>query len=171
MSVRLFGKIFGLERDYLICECQYNEGYDDPAEDDQAEAADDGAPKVEVPMEPFNQKGVNQFAYFVAGYSEDAKTHDLSNWIRLPHARPECIMAARKIKKFFTGHLDAKVESSPPFPGNEADYLRCQIARIVAGASLCLKGVFVLDPEAEEGGPLFKLNEKDEEGNGGFKVM
>ena len=28
-----------------------------------------------------------------------------------------------------------------------------------------------MDPEAEEGGPLFKLNEKDEEGNGGFKVM
>lgn len=78
-------------------------------------------------------------------------------------------MVARKIKKLFTGDLDATVTSYPPFPGTEADYLRCQIARIVAGTSLCLKGIFVLDPEAEEGGPLYKLNEPDEEGNGGFK--
>merc|ERR1719399_2519730 len=124
----------------------------------QDDAEDGAAAKDEVPMEPANQKGINKFVYFVAAYDADAKTHDLSNWIKLPHARPDCVMVARKIKKFFTGHLDAQIESYPPFPGNEADYLRCQIARIAAGTSACLAGVFVLDEEgAAEGGPPYKL--------------
>jgi len=77
-------------------------------------------------------------------------------------------MVARAIKKSFTGNLKATIVSFPPFPGNEADYLRCQIARIAAGATVCLKGMFVIDPEAEEGGPAFKLNIPDDEGKGGF---
>jgi len=175
-SVRLFGKIMGLQRDYLICECEYNDDYEEPAPEEgeaeePAEGEDEGAVKAPVIKMEDPKTGVNTYVYYVAGWLDDARTHDLNNWTKLPHARPECLMVARKIKKFFVGNLEAPVESYPPFPGNEADYLRCQIARIVAGASLCLTGVFVLDPEAEEGGPLFKLNEKDEEGNGCFKIM
>ena len=40
---------------------------------------------------------------------------------------PKAVVAARKIKKYFTGDLDAPVWSYPPFPGNEAMYLRAQI--------------------------------------------
>merc|ERR1711990_1103609 len=120
-------------------------------------------------MEPA-KTGINKYVYYVAAWNEAARTHDLSTWIKLPHIEPECLMTARKIKKMFSGNLESVVESYPPFPGVEADYLRCQIGRIVAGASACLKGVFVIDPEAEEGGPTYKLNEVDEEGNGGFKA-
>jgi len=171
-SVRLFGKIIGTGKDYLVCECEYNDDYEEPAPEEGEEAAEEeeGAKPKTIKMED-PKTGINTYVYYVANWLEDSRTHDLNNWTKLPHVKPECLMVARKIKKFFTGNLTAAVESYPPFPGNEADYLRCQIARIVAGASLCLKGVFVLDPEAEEGGPLFKLNEKDEEGNGGFKVM
>lgn len=51
-------------------------------------------------------------------------------WKKLPNVTPQQLTAARKIKKFFTGRLDAPVVSYPPFPGNEANYLRAQIARI-----------------------------------------
>lgn len=151
--------------------CEYNEGFEEPvdAPEDGEEAAEEAKPTL-VPMEAVNQKGINKFVYFVANWNADSKTHDLTNWTKIPHARPECVMAARKIKKFFTGRLDAPIESYPPFPGNEGDYLRCQIARIVAGASVCLKGVFVLPPEDDEEN-TFVPNEVDDEGNGGFKVL
>lgn len=51
-------------------------------------------------------------------------------WKKLPNVTPQQLTAARKIKKFFTGRLDAPVVSYPPFPGNESNYLRAQIARI-----------------------------------------
>lgn len=170
-SVRIFGKILGLQRDYLICECEYSDDYEEPAPE-PVEGEEDGAEAVPKGTEPEPPKtGVNKFVYYVANWNEAGRCHDLANWTKLPHVKPDTLMVARKIKKMFTGNLDAAVSSYPPFPGTEADYLRCQIARIVAGASVTLKGVFVLDPEAEEGGPAFKLNEVDEEGNGGFKVI
>lgn len=170
-SVRIFGKVLGLMRDYLICECEYSDDFEEPAPEGEGEGEEgaDTAPQG-VPMEAV-KTGINKYVYYVAGWNDTARTHDLAAWIKLPHVKSDCLMASRKIKKMFTGHLDREVKSYPPFPGNEADYLRCQIARIVAGASVCLKGVFVMDPEAEEGGPLYKLNEKDEEGNGGFKPL
>jgi len=171
-SVRLFGKILGMNRDYLICECEYSDDFEEPVEEGEAEEEDPEAqtgPK-KMPMEPVKVPGsINQYIYYVASLGQASQTHDMTTWVKLPHARPECLMVARKIKKLFTGDLEASVCSYPPFPGTEADYLRCQIARIVAGTSLTLTGIFVIDPEAEEGGPLYKPNEPDEEGNGGFK--
>jgi len=168
-SVRLFGKVLGMKKDYLICECEYSDDFEEPAPepvDGEEEAVPTG-----TPMEPV-KSGINKFVYYIAGWNESAMCHDLSKWIKLPHVKPDCLMASRRIKKMFIGDLEAEVKSYPPFPGKEADYLRCQIARIVSGTSACLAGVFVADPEgAEEGGPAFKLNEKDEEGNGGFKAL
>lgn len=167
-SVRLFGKVLGQKRDYLVCECEYNDDFEEPAEE-PAEGEDAEAAPTGVPMEPV-KTGINKFVYYVAGWNEAAMCHDLTTWTKLPHVKSETLMCSRKIKKMFTGLLDSAVESYPPFPGTEADYLRCQISRIAAGASVCLEGVFVLDAEAEaEGGPAYKLNEVDEEGNGGFK--
>ena len=45
-------------------------------------------------------------------------------WTRLPDVTPDQISVARKIKKFFTGDLTNEIISYPPFPGNEANYLR-----------------------------------------------
>lgn len=50
-----------------------------------------------------------------------------------------------------------KVISYPAFSGTEADYLRCQIARISAATELSPVGYYIIDGEegeAEEGGKL-----------------
>ena len=71
--------------------------------------------------------------------------------MKLPSVSPADITAARQIRKFFTGRLDAKVVSYPPFLGNEANYLRAQIARISAGCQVSPQGFFlVVEDEADE---------------------
>ena len=44
----------------------------------------------------------------------------------------------------------AQVVSCPPFPGNEANYLRAQIARITAGTNVSPVGFYQFDEEEEE---------------------
>ena len=57
-------------------------------------------------------------------------------WARLPNVTPAQIGAAKCIRKLLTGDLQAEVVSYPPFPGNEAVYLRAQIARIAAATEV-----------------------------------
>ena len=51
-----------------------------------------------------------------------------------------------------------QVVSYPPFPGNESNYLRAQIARISAGTHISPLGFYQFDEEEEE----------EEEGEGKF---
>ena len=71
-------------------------------------------------------------------------------WIKLPAVTPAQISAARRVKKFLTGSLDAPVVTFPPFPGNEANYLRAQIARVSAGTHISPLGFYQFDEEEEE---------------------
>lgn len=57
----------------------------------------------------------------------------------------------------FTGVLDTPIVSFPPFPGNESNYLRAQIARITATTQISPNGYFQ-QPEDEE------VDEEDEGG-------
>ena len=45
-------------------------------------------------------------------------------WVRLPDVTPAQITAARKIRKMFTGNLTQEINSYPPFPGDESNFLR-----------------------------------------------
>jgi radial spoke head protein 4A len=98
-----------------------------------------------VPSEPIGE-GLNSYVYYVVGYTYAADgvfghyTYD--KWTKLPAVRPEHIMVARQIKKLFSGELDAPVNSYPPFPGNEGEYLAAQIARISRGATLAVEGLY-----------------------------
>ncbi|XP_013984428.1 radial spoke head protein 6 homolog A isoform X2 [Salmo salar] len=141
---RLWGKILGTEGNYLVAEGEYRDGEEEGINEETAEDAEgeprDDAEVVEVidtlprstfkppPVVPTedNRTGVNKFTYFVC------REPGLP-WMRLPTVTPTQITAARHIRKFFTGRLDAPIVSYPPFPGNEANYLRAQIARISAG--------------------------------------
>ena len=82
------------------------------------------------------------------------KVHVLSAagdaWGKLPHVTPAQIVAARQIKKLFTGRRDAPVVSYPPFPGKEESYLRAQIARISATTRISPQGYFQFEEEEEE---------------------
>ncbi len=89
------------------------------------------------PIEGEEQRGegVNSCIYWVS--------HDLlGEWVKLPDVRGESIVAARKIKRVLSGHLEADVEAYPFFAGKECHLIRAQIARITAATLLAPKGLF-----------------------------
>lgn len=55
---------------------------------------------------------------------------------------PEHLVAARQVKKHFTGDLNAEMNTYPVFPGKERHYLRAQIARIASGTLLVPRGLY-----------------------------
>ncbi|KAJ7996697.1 hypothetical protein DPEC_G00239710 [Dallia pectoralis] len=150
---RFWGKILGTEDNYIVAECGYregeeeDEGLEETAEEeerDKKQWQDDEEAEVEKEIDPLpssnykpppvvpkeeNSTGANKFTYFVC------RQPGLP-WIKLPSVTPIQITVARQIRKFFTGRLDAPIVSYPPFPGNEANYLRAQIARISAGTQV-----------------------------------
>jgi hypothetical protein len=164
-KVRFWGKIFGSARDYYICEAKIDEN-----RVPEREVADTEAPEqVGKPSETIYEalgtyrakeapkvtaeegKGVNEFKYYVA------TSENLSEWVQLPDVLPSHITGARLVNKVFTGYLEAKVESHPPFPGVERHYLRAQIARISHSCTVCPRQMFTTDAAEEE--------EEDEDGN------
>uniref|UniRef100_A0A8C5INA9 Radial spoke head component 4A n=1 Tax=Junco hyemalis TaxID=40217 RepID=A0A8C5INA9_JUNHY len=178
-TCRFWGKIMGLEMNYIIAEVQLREGEEEEEEREEEEeetVAEEEKemgegeeeveqkekepeppkstykPPPEIPKEA-NGTGTNKYVYFVC--NEPGKP-----WVKLPPVTPAQIVCARQIKKFFTGRLDAPIVSFPPFPGNEANYLRAQIARISAGTHVSPTGFYQFpeDEEEEEGGDTYEEN-------------
>nr|XP_015842714.1 radial spoke head protein 6 homolog A isoform X2 [Peromyscus maniculatus bairdii] len=174
-TCRFWGKILGLSRSYLVAEVEFREGEEEGEEEEVEELIEGGevleahgeeegeedeekvvdvVPKPQwkpppvIPKEE-SRTGANKYLYFVC--NEPGRP-----WTRLPHVTPAQIVSARKIKKFFTGFLDTPVVSYPPFPGNEANYLRAQIARISAATHISPLGFYQFGEEEgdeeEEGG-------------------
>ncbi|XP_066227957.1 radial spoke head protein 6 homolog A [Saccopteryx leptura] len=176
-TCRFWGKILGLSSSYLVAEVEFREGEEEVEEEEVEEVLEVGEvmdthgeeegeedeekifdtipkrmwkPPPIIPKEE-SRSGTNKYLYFVC--NEPGRP-----WTRLPHVTPNQIVHARKIKKFFTGHLDAPIISYPPFPGNEANYLRAQIARISAATHISPLGFYQFSEE--EG-------DEEEEGGGG----
>jgi len=160
---RFWGKVLGLEKNYYIAEVQFRDEEDyeeagaddnDPEENADEEAEDEDGndedklptsqikPAVKVPTEGPGTPGVNKFVYFVCNEPGE-------EWIRLPSCAPSHIHVARQITKFLTGNLDAPVQAFPQFPGNEANLLRAQIARISAGTIISPMTYYQFDEEEE----------------------
>ncbi|XP_029105821.1 radial spoke head protein 4 homolog A-like [Scleropages formosus] len=153
---RFWGKILGTESNYFVAEGEFREG-----EDEEDEAAEEEERKAEHDMDAANRlhkladkslpvvpkedkgTGANKCSYFVC-------REPGMPWVRLPSVTPAQIIAARQICKFFTGRLDAPIASSPPFPGNEANYLRAQIARISASTQVSPLGFYQFAEEEGE---------------------
>ncbi|XP_003799651.1 radial spoke head protein 6 homolog A [Otolemur garnettii] len=174
-TCRFWGKILGLRRNYLVAEVEFREG-EEEGEEEEAEELIEGGEAMEGHLEEEGEEdeekiadavpkptwkpppvipkedsrtGTNKYLYFVC--NEPGRP-----WTRLPHVTPAQIVNARKIRKFLTGYLDAPVISYPPFPGNEANYLRAQIARISAATQISPLGFYQFGEEEgdeeEEGG-------------------
>ncbi|KAG9333080.1 hypothetical protein JZ751_013503 [Albula glossodonta] len=126
---RFWGKILGTAANYLVAEI-------DPLPESTYK------PPPVVPKEE-SRTGANKFTYFVC------REPGLP-WIRLPPVTPAQITVARQIRRLFTGNLDAPVVTYPPFPGNEANYLRTQIARISAGTQVSPLGFYQFGEEEGE---------------------
>ncbi|XP_066514702.1 radial spoke head protein 4 homolog A isoform X2 [Hoplias malabaricus] len=169
---RFWGKILGIESNYVVAEVEYRDGAEEEEgtdetqeneekeieareEDEEVAEVVDPLPKSTykppppVPKEP-RGSGTNKFTYFVC--QEPGLP-----WVRLPDVTPAQITVARQIRKLFSGRLDAPIISYPPFPGNEANYLRAQIARISASTqgrcvwiNLAEKTEEDIEEEAEE---------------------
>ncbi|XP_033016481.1 radial spoke head protein 6 homolog A-like [Lacerta agilis] len=172
-TCRFWGKILGIEANYIVAEIEFREGEEEEEaeeeelgeegqkegsegrdEDEDEEEEKDEPPKPNYKPPPVipkedNRTGANKYTYFVC--NEAGKP-----WVRLPHVTPAQIVNARKIKKYFTGRLDAPIVSYPPFPGNESNYLRAQIARISAATHISPLGFYQFGEEEgdeeEEGG-------------------
>lgn len=159
---RFWGKILGLEMNYIVAEVEFRDGEDDEEVDEEgiAEERDNGGSEAgegeeeeELPKSLYkapqaipkeeSRTGANKYVYFVCNVPGRP-------WVRLPSVTPAQIVTARKIKKFFTGRLDAAVVSYPPFPGNESNYLRAQIARISAGTHVSPLGFYQFGEEEGE---------------------
>lgn len=95
-----------------------------------------------VPPETLGS-GVNIRRYFVAN-------EPWQEWTLLPDSVPAQIVTARCIIKYFTGDLEATIDSYPEFPGVEKHLLRTQIARISAGTIVCPVGVYTVPGGEEE---------------------
>ena len=129
LSYKFWGKVITRSGDYYIC---FTEAPDEP---------DDLDPKV---ME--GKMGLNKYTYCVCKFAGDA-------WTKLPLCTPEMIVVARKIRRFFTGDLDAPVPCYPPFPsgGTEAYLLRAMVAEITSATHIAPDGFFMEGDESDEG--------------------
>jgi len=174
-SVRFWGKITGTQRDYWVAECQYKNPSDfEPAPKEATESKATSSFKPGEPPEAEKMgEGLNKYVYFVVGYELDTDgifgNYTYDKWIKLPPVRPEYIIAAKKIKKMFTGCLDAPVNAYPPFPGSEAEYLVAQINRITRGATMTMNGLWAVE-EVEEGEETYKQVRKAIDGDAPYEV-
>jgi radial spoke head protein 4A len=135
-NLRIWGKISGTGADYIVAE---------------GEAAEDDAEEPSADLE--GKDGANKYAYWVCAWAGAA-------WSKLPSVKASQILCASKIKKMLTGNLEAPVTGYPPFPGNEANLLRAQIARISAESVLVPSGLY--DAEDEESPGALTLKEEPE---------
>lgn len=150
-EVRFVGKVFGLRGNYLIISSKryVADGEKIYQEVNTMPKAPRKAGTVPVQAEP-GYVGVNRVSFWVA-------SHPSAAWRLLPDVTPQQINAARAIKRLFTGNLEAEVVASPPFPWDEAVYLRAQLARIVSGTYIAPNGAL------EEAEPLVEDEEEDDE--------
>ncbi|XP_056012064.1 radial spoke head protein 6 homolog A-like [Ostrea edulis] len=165
-TLRFWGKILGTRKNYYVVEAEFRDGdyesdlsdeEDDTSSNDKIEDSmifDDESTTVTDDIKPFYKPpptipceslgtGLNKHVYFVC--SEPGLP-----WTRLPHINPAQIVAARKIRRFFTGDLNEHIVSHPPFPGVEKNFLRAQIARISAATTISPIGYFRFDDNEEE---------------------
>jgi radial spoke head protein 4A len=144
-AVHFFGIIRGTNQDYYIAEVSYKERDPGPGDEPKGEGEDAPAPAVD-PVFPPREDGVsgepetwltnpNQYVYFVCHSPGPAAV-----WKRLPDVLPKHVALSRRLRRIFSGDLNAPVlDVVPAFPGTEAHLLRAQIARIRHGvnAALC----------------------------------
>lgn len=169
-SVRFWGKFFGSHADYYIAETKIDpnrlpeEDDDDggTSEDDEDELPIDNVADVlyshgrkmhaDTAVEPPGS-GLNEWVYYAALATDPTK------WTRLPDVTPNQIIAARFIRRGFTGDLESPVNTHPRFPGKEINYLRAQIARISCTCQVAPRDMYttegaVPEDEDEDGNPL-----------------
>lgn len=144
-DTRFLGKIFGTHGNYLVVTSKRHTEPEEQIFEETNVMPKPPRKKVPVDVQPEpGYKGCNRYTFWVA---PDA----VSPWVKLPDVTPQQINAARKIKKLFTGNLDAKINAYPVFDGTEREYLRAQLSRILAATFVApINALEAVTPEEEE---------------------
>ncbi|KAF8819183.1 radial spokehead family protein [Cardiosporidium cionae] len=121
--LRLWGIISGIENDYYIAEGKQGVGKTNVESEGENE-----------PKRNFSDRVLNKFSYWVID------SLSLPRWIMLPDLTITQALAACKIKKLLTGHLDRPIYSYPQFPGTEKNLLRAIITLISIDTIVCPAG-------------------------------
>jgi len=130
-KLQFWGKILGTKADYIILQGELDAPFEAPETPEGADPT--------LTME--GGDGGNKYTYFVANSVYDKFT-------QLPNVTPQQIIAARRLKRMFTGNLDTVVGGHPPFPGGtEAGLLRAVIALITTQTHVIPKDILVADEE------------------------
>lgn len=129
-NARLWGKILGINSDYYVVE---------------GDAMSRKSDFNKFLMEKPGYNGANLKTYWVCSAPG-------AEFTELPDVTSAQILAAKQIKRLFTGDLTTPVNCYPVFPGNEANLLRAQICCISVATTLVPTGVFAEaeKPEDEE---------------------
>jgi radial spoke head protein 4A len=115
-SIRLWGKIFGREKNYFVTEAELKEGVEDvedalvnppapvaaPVEEKSEKGPKLAKQKLYTGISKEQRNGANKYVYFVCNYIGGP-------WTRLPDVIPERLQEARKIRKYLSGNLQAPV--------------------------------------------------------------
>ena len=140
-SLRLWGKLLGLQADYIVAE-GFMEPGDIPGPEAEADEDRDGLGNA---IQRSGVPGPNEKVYFVCSAIGDP-------WTLLPRVTPHQVIAARRLRRFLTGDLAAPVGGHPPFPGREANLLRATIELISAATAIAPSGAYVAVEGSEDGG-------------------
>lgn len=126
-TLKLWGKVLGKGADYYVVEGVV----------DGAELPEDAEPEA------------NKLTYWVCNSPG-------SPLAQLPPVSAGGVLCAQHIKRYFSGDLGAAVSSYPPFPGQEAHFLRATIALINADCAVSPAGYFT---ENEDGADISASDE------------
>ncbi len=146
-KITFWGQILTQSVDYYIIKVNLESG------EEEEESAEDHEPEG---------TGINTDIFFVS-----IDLTDPNKWRKLPLVTSLQMRQARKLNYIFSGKLDKKIISSPPFKGLEIHLLKAQIVRIDHSTSLIPKGDYLIrtdEADDEEDDPtLFIEIEKEEE--------
>lgn len=125
-ELRYWGRVFGLKLNYYVAEVELSE--------------DEIKKRVDSDTNQNDQwgTGINQRTYFVCNCLGD-------EWIELPKLTSNDIEMSQKIRKYFTGDLNATILSNPKFLGSERNLLRAVIHQITTETYAAPIGYYTSD--------------------------
>ena len=140
LELSIFGKVLGTKGHYYIMYGMLNS--------ERSEGAIERIQKVRP--EPLGY-GLNQFMVLAGRLSCGRENHNrktMLEWTLLPPVSGEMMKGATYAKRLLTGDLNATVKHLV-FEGTEAQFLKCQIIRILVDCHLVPKGLFELNEETQ----------------------
>ncbi|KAG5451011.1 Radial spoke head protein 6 A [Clonorchis sinensis] len=169
-KLRFWGKVYGIHKNYYVVEVEEEHRIREMSQETVESDSPQKNPEVQSPLQESDEaleslqidllpksdwrpqqptppddtgRGTNKAVYYVCNSPTE-------EWMKLPDVTPSQICASRQIRHLCTGDLESKIESFPPFPGVEKNFLRAQIARISATTTISPINYYQFEEEEME---------------------